>query len=1045
MATAKGSIIGVDVGSTTAKVVAVSATGDLLFHQCLRHRGRPKALASELLEAARLRFPGAPLGVTGSVGVALAGELSAVPVHEVHAVGLAVRQRHPEALSVVELGGQDAKILRLDGSAHVDAEMNDRCAAGTGATIDRIASRLGLDEGQLAGARLVGDLSVAAKCGVFAETDIVNLLKRGASWQEALSALARAIVVQNLAVLSRGRVLRPPIVLLGGPHAHLPILAEAWRQCLAELWSDRGLDSGPVLTPDHAELYAALGAAHHVRLGGRPLARVEGVLGSERAAPALWSTLDDGKALAALTCAATPPVTAGVVRVHLGVDAGSTTSKVVAIDEGGHLVASAYGPSLGNPIDDARERLKQLERDASAQGARFEVLSLGVTGYGAELLAPAFGADLSLVETVAHARAALEEMPDADVVVDVGGTDVKIMCLEGERVAHFHLSNQCSAGHGAFLATAAEDLGVALDDYADRALGATRMPRFTVGCGVFMDTDRVTFQRRGFTTSELLAGLAWALPRNIWEYVVAASPRSLGRRFLLTGGTQQNLAAAWAQAKYLHQEVPGATVRVHPHPGLCGALGVALTNRAERDESASSSFVGFERLDAVRAKVTTGQDTRCQRCEVGCARTVVEFTGVELTGVELTGVEPEGVELESEREPRRLLIGNACERGADLESTQRRTGAHATDAVMFEVGRLFRAPPPGATAMKDAPRIGIPRVMGLYRSAPLLMHYLCAAGLPYENIVLSPPTSTPLFQDGARWGVTDPCFPSKLVLSHVDWLLHQPIDVLLMPTLTHAKIAVRGTRDTASCPIVTASGHVALAALGREGDPLGERGIQALVPELCVTDPALLERQLRAVFGELLSLDEAQNREAFEAGLAAQRAFHADCRRLGAKVLARARREGKAVAVILARPYHADPGVQHGISTELAARGLPVLGISSLPLEDESLLDLHDVLPEATNSGCAEKTWAARVIAQDPNLVAVDLSSFRCGQDASIMGTLGDLLDPLDKPTLRLHDLDEDRPGATFRIRLETFLHAVRRYEARIPKRLPPARPQVSV
>ncbi len=1015
----EGRAIGLDIGSTTVKLVVLGAGRDLLFERCERHQGRPVELAERLYARARVEHPRAPLGITGSVGVAMAERLGARAVHEVHAVSLAVRARHPETRSVVELGGQDAKVLFFDGELRVETEMNDRCAAGTGATIDRVAGRIGLSEAELGQLTLVGDLCVAAKCGVFAETDVVNLIKRGASPAAAFSALARAIVVQNLAVLTRGRVLRPPVLLLGGPHAHLPALTEAWRDALAALWARREVPPGPVEAPDHAALFAAVGAAEHAARSGRRLPSIEGVLGTERRDGALLSPTDDRAELARLTPAETPSeLPPGPLRAHLGIDAGSTTSKLALLDEEGELLFGGYGPSNANPVDDIRARLRELEDAASRAGTELTIASVGVTGYGAELLGSALRADLTLVETVAHAEGAQRVMPSVDVVIDVGGTDVKIMCVDEGVVRHYHLSSQCSAGHGAFLAQAARDSGVALQDYAERALAAERMPRFTVGCSIFMDTDRVTFLRRGFSTDEILAGLAWALPRNIWEYVVADHPSRYGSAFLLTGGAARNRAAAWAQSKYLRAKVPGARVAVHPHPELCGAIGVALASRRQASRTGRASrFVGLAAAQLVRVRTTASEQTRCRSCELGCERSVVT------------------VEPPPPAQRRRLVIGNACERGAVLDADAPRRG-HATDALAYEVARLFRRPPMSPDANPDAPRIGIPRVMALYRSAPLLLHYLAAAGVPPDKLVLSPPTSPETYQEGARFGVHDPCFPSKLVLSHVAALLaSDAIDLLLMPAITHAKIAVRGTTDTASCPIVAACGHAALSALGRDGDLLERRGIRALTPELTLTDRGRLEAQLLGTFGPLLGIDEERNARALEAGLAAQRRFHADCQRLGERTLAQARGDGRAVAVILARPYHADPGVQHGISTELAARGVPVLSIASLPIGDQAGLDLSDLLPEATNSGCAEKTWAARLIRDDPHLLAVDLSSFRCGQDASIMSTLSELLDDLDKPMLRMHDLDEDRPGASFRVRLETFAHSVARYEARLPAR----------
>ncbi len=1003
------SAIGLDVGSTTVKRVVIDGA-EVVSSVCVRHAGRPREVVRDLLAEVRRAHPRLPTGVTGSIGVAMAAELDARPVHEVPAVALAVRTLHPATASAVELGGQDAKVLFLDRAG--DTEMNDRCAAGTGATIDRIAARLGLDEAELARARLEGDLRVAAKCGVFAETDCVNLVERGASPRAVLSALARAIVVQNLAVLGRGRVPPAPVLLLGGPHAHLPVLAEAWREALGRAWGERGVAPGPVEVPAHAELFAAIGAAAHAARGGRRLPIVTGVRAGSREGPALFGPGRDRAALGPLTAHEAPAsLEAGPLAVHVGIDAGSTTSKLVALDAEDRVRFASYAPSRANPVDDARARLAELEEAARRAGARLEIVGLGTTGYGGELVAAALGADLVRVETLAHAAAATAAMPDVDAIVDVGGTDVKVVRVEQGEVKRFTLSTQCSAGHGAFLAQAAASAGIPLTEYAERALRAKRLPRFTIGCAVFMDTDRVTFLRSGFDPDEILAGLAWALPRNVWEYVVGESPARWGRRFLLMGGAHRNLAAAWAHAEYLREHVEGAQIAVHPRPELGGAIGVALeVGRARRSPT---RFVGLPAARAVEVHTRTDESTRCGRCDLGCARSLVT--------------------VRAEGRARALVVGNACERGASAEDgVERRRGrGHAANGMAYEVARLFRPPPASARARADAPRIGIPRVMCLYRSAPLFLGYLAAAGVPPEHLVLSHPTSAARFHEGATAGVNDPCFPAKLVRSHVRELLREPIDLLFLPTLTHAKIAVHGTADTASCPIVAASGHTALAALRRDPEALSRRGVHVLTPELTLTDPERLDAQLFEAFGEVLGIDEDVHRRALEAGLAAQRRFHEDCQRFGRRTLRLARAARRAVAMILARPYHGDPGVEHGISTELAARGIPVLTIATLPADDAALLDLSELLPEVTNSGCAEQTWAARVIRADPALCPVHLSSFRCGQDASIAGTLATLLDELDRPSLSMQDLDEDRPGLSFGVRLETFAHAVRHYEAR--------------
>jgi predicted CoA-substrate-specific enzyme activase len=1050
-------VLGIDVGSTTAKVVVVK-DGALAFHACERHRGRAREVALELLAQARSLHPSAAgaapprIGVTGSIGAALASELGGSFVHEVDAVVTATRAREPDTRVIVELGGQDAKLVFLGRRplplapphpAHAyaqrggcdDAQMNDRCAAGTGATLDRVARRLAFAEADVAAMRLSGDLRVAAKCGVFAERDVVNLIKLGASPADAMSALLRAIVVQNLAVLARGRTLAPPVLLLGGPLAHVPALVDAFREALADLFGRegpaRGDARGDVRVPAHAELFAAIGAAERARAaehdprdsrdsGGSRDAPVRGVLGAFGGARVLGPLGADAALAASLVMAHAPTrLPSGPVAVDLGLDAGSTTSKAVLLATDGALLASSYAPSGGDPVADARARLAELTRVAGDAGATLTVRAFGVTGYGAPLVEAAFGADVSVVETIAHAKAAAHAAPGTEVVVDVGGTDVKVLRLAGERVLEFHLSNQCAAGLGAFLSGFAADLGVAVEAIGDAALRAPRAPAFTVGCAIFLDTDRVTFQREGFAPDEVLAGLARALVRNVWEFVVPAPAATLGRDFLLTGGTHKNLAVAYAQAEYLRERAPNARVRVHPHPELCGAIGAALAAAARIGEGgvSASRFVGFARADAVEVLAATGEATRCTRCELGCARTVLSITAGSTAD-----------------EARTLVVGNACERGADVGSTRERSRAHAPDLLADEATRMFEQllPRPHVAARPNAPVIGLPRVMGLYRCAPLVLHYLRALGVPDDRVVISPPTSDALFQDGARHGVADPCFPAKLVLSHVDWLLHRaprPIEVLLMPAITHACVAPNGTTDTASCPIVTAFGHTTVAALRRGDDVLARLGVRALTPDLDLGDARRLGTQLHEAFRALLDVTEEQHARAFTHALAAQHALGIRLRRRGAKILAQAAEERRAVAVVLGRPYHADPGIQHGLSSELAARGIPVLCVTALPKHDKGALDLSTTIPHATNSGDAEKVWGARLVGRIRELVAVDVSSFKCGQDAGVAGVLGDVLAASGKPVLRMHDLDEDRAPASMRVAIETFVETVRAFE----------------
>lgn len=1019
--------IGIDVGSTTIKVVA--ARGDeIVYRAYARHRGDCLERAREALaRAARESGVGGPRFVTGSTGSALASALDATYVHEVHAAAAAVRARFPAARTVVDLGGQDAKMLHFDAAGAVSSDMNERCAAGTGATLDRCLHRIGLDE------RALGALDptaadyaclpvVSAKCGVFAETDLVNLVKAGVPRDRAVCALLDAIVRGNLAVLARGRALEPEVVLLGGPHAFVPALAALWRRHLVARWTERGVsyDDRSVVVPEDAALFAAEGA---LRCGAD---RVSWGQGSGRgrlvhlaARPAPHEAARGGAPNGAFESVSVPARRATRAALTLGLDAGSTTIKAVALDEDDALVASVYRRAERDPIDDAKATLAELEAALGDRAAG--VRAFGVTGYAAAVLGPVLGADASPVETVAHARACRRFVPDADVVCDVGGQDIKVLRLEGGVVTSFWLSSQCAAGNGVLLEAAARDVGVPLERWADVACGAARVPDLAAGCAVFLDTARVACQKSGYFPAEILAGYARVLPRNVWENVVAGVPlESLGRVFVLSGGVQRNRAALEAHAQYIHAHHPGARVVVHPYPGEAGAIGAALEARdAARDRT---RFVGFGRVRTTRFSSRSDASTRCRGCPSACPRTFVDARP------------PGGRAL-------RLVTGHACERGETQgcggESEPRL--ARAENLLRVEAERLFSRSidvRPASNAARGL-RFAMPRALSMYRSAPFFMHYLEAVGARREDLLTGTPTTEALWRRSAGHGTVDACFPVKVAYAHVAELLGERPDVLFFPALTHALTAVRGCCDTASCPVVAGTPLAVRAAFG-VGQDGRAAGAAWLTPTLCLTEPEGLARGLFAAMQAVApALVWEEHLAAIEQARAAQRAFETALERDGAEALGRARKDRHAAIVLLARPYHADPGLHHEIGSELRALGRTTLSTRALPksgraldaLGGAPLLDLPAEASRLTNSGDGEKLAALRVVAAHPYLVAIELSSFKCGQDASLYGDVASRARAGGRPFLALHDVDETRPVGSLRLRLRTFLHAVERWE----------------
>ncbi len=1113
-------VIGMDVGSTTVKAVVIDPeTRKILWHDYQRHHTKQPEKVLELLEAILGAFPDQPsdawrMFVTGSGSGPIAEPTGGRFVQEVNAVTLAVEQLHPDVLSVIELGGQDAKIImfkedRNTGQKTASTSMNDKCASGTGATIDKCMIKVGAEPG-FATSLHFSDKKlhhVAAKCGVFAETDIVNLVKTGIPKDEVLNSLADAIVLQNLSVLTRGNTLKPKVLLLGGPNTYLPFLQECWRQRIPETWRDRGFDYPKdvpieelIFVPENADLYAAFGAATYGIAEGGDDARFKGLdslrdfithgrrarLG-EQAGPPL--SVDESETnlftdTYRIPKFAPPKLEQGqVVRGIIGLDGGSTSSKAVLTDLDGEILCKAYQLSKGNPIQDTKELLASLKEQVESQGATLECVGFGATGYAADVLEECVLADVNIVETVAHMMSAVHFFGDVDVICDIGGQDIKVLFMKNGDIQNFKLSNSCSAGNGMLLQAMADQFGLPVTEYADNAFKASLAPKFSYGCAVFLDTDRVNFQKEGFQKEELLAGLAQVLPKNVWQYVVQI-PRlaSLGRRFVLQGGTQYNLAAVKAQVDYIKQRVPDAEVFVHPHTGEAGAIGAAIETLRRYKRTGKTRFIGIQAALDLDYETKNDEETVCHFCANECKRTFIDTK------------RPDGSHS-------RYISGFSCEKGTveskeamhALVAERKKIAAQHPNLVEYEARKAFQhfykfQPQPEAGAptedvrvkkgifrikhekytrpfqrssqetldrLKDT-RIGMPRVLNMYSTAPFFRTYFEALGIPKKNVIFSEPTSEEMWVEGGKYGSIDPCFPSKVVQAHIHNLLfHQhaperkkPLTHIFFPILTHVPNFVEDTMDNASCPIVAGTPDVMKAAFTKEVDFFAQRGIEYVDPALSFAEPILLARRMFETWGSRLDITEDENDHACREALKALAAFEADLQDKGRAILDTVEDEDSIAILVLSRPYHSDPGMNHGIPEEFQVLGYPILSLRSIPKERKYLdrffldelkagtiktpLELNHVWPENYSANSAQKVWGANFAAHHPNVAVLDLSSFKCGHDAPTYGLMDSIIQTAKTPAAALHDLDANKPGGSIKIRVKTYAHSLRLQQERL-------------
>ena len=667
-------LVGLDVGSTTVKAIVVDAATDTtLWQDYQRHETRQPEKVFEFLARMREEVGVQPgntrMFITGSGGGTLAELLGAKFVQEVHAVSLAVEKLHPEVYSVIELGGQDAKIIVFKDDAETGRKkkipsMNDKCAGGTGAVIDKINAKLKIPTEELSNQAYHGVKlhKVAGKCGVFAETDINGLQKTGTPPDELMASLFEAIVLQNLSVLTRGHTLRPHVLLLGGPNGFIRGMKEAWQANIPRMWKERKVEIPDGMTPkelikvpENAQYFAALGS---VEFGRDEDEEVGQYLGTEKLDYYInFGRQEEKAASGAKGLVAEPseldrfkdsyrrkrfipaPFAEGtVVRGFVGVDGGSTSTKAVLLDEQGEILCKAYQLSNGNPIQDTIEMFTKLRQQVEGPGAKLEVLGVGTTGYAKDILRDVLSADVALVETVAHTESALKFYDDPHVIVDVGGQDIKLIVLKNGRVKDFKLNTQCSAGNGYFLQSTAEGFGKKVEEYSDLAFAATSMPVFGYGCAVFMQSDIVNFQRQGWRAEEILAGLAAVLPKNVFLYV-ASIPNlaALGSRFVLQGGTQNNLAVVKAEVDFIKQSFRDSgkepEIIVHEHCGESGAIGAAQEALRLWKNGKATTFIGLEAVANIRYRTTRNEDTRCYFCKNNCLRT---FIDVDVNGTSVT-------------------------------------------------------------------------------------------------------------------------------------------------------------------------------------------------------------------------------------------------------------------------------------------------------------------------------------------------------------------------------------------------------------------------
>ena len=1000
---------GIDVGSTTVKAVVLNGRNEMVFSQYRRHYAHTQRTLGEILKEARETLGACRLqcAITGSGGMGLGKALGIPFVQEVAAVARALKHQAPQTDVAIELGGEDAKIIYFTGG--LEERMNGVCAGGTGSFIDQMASLMQTDAAGLnaEAGKYQQIYPIAARCGVFAKSDIQPLINDGARLPDLAASVFQAVVNQTISGLACGKPIRGHVAFLGGPLHFLPELRNAFIRTLK-------LNNETAILPEDSHLFAAIGAAMEAGAAGEQDSQESGA-GTARELDALIDAIFRGVPVT-MELKRMPPLfsnheeyeifrrrhaRASVPRAslqshqgpcYLGIDAGSTTAKMALTDREGRLLWTFYSGNQGNPLKTIINALISL-REQMPAGAW--IARSCATGYGEEWMKSALRLDEGEVETIAHVTAARFFDPKADCVLDIGGQDMKCIRLKDGAVDTILLNEACSSGCGSFLENFATSMGQTAQSFAAAALFAPGPLDLGTRCTVFMNSNVKQAQKEGASLEDISAGLAYSVIRNaLFKVIKLTSAGDLGEHVVVQGGTFHNQAVLRA-----FERISGREAVCPDIAGMMGAFGAALIARSH-DRGNPSAMIPLTGLEALTWTTAT---THCGGCENRCMLTVNTF--------------PDG---------RRHITGNRCERGLGKQAD----GQKGPNIFAYKLKRMFDYTP---LEQERAPRgeIGIPRVLNLWENYPFWHTFFTRLGF---CVRVSPVSSRKLYSLGMESIPSESeCYPAKLAHGHVEWLIREGIQTIFHPSVFYEKQENPEAQNHYNCPMVCAYPE----NLKNNVESVADGSIRYLRPFLAFTDEATVTRRLIRFCRETWDIPAGETRKAVHEAWAEQQRAKADVRAEGGRIL-RWMQENRRKGILLAgRPYHVDPEIHHGIPDMIAGYGMAVLSEDSVPA------DFRPVRPLRVNDQWVYHSrmyTAAQFAAEREDLELIQLNSFGCGLDAVTTDQISEILGQSGKMYTVLK-IDEVNNLGAARIRVRSLLSAVRTRDEQGGRTLQPVKP----
>ena len=963
--------IGLDIGSTTIKCAALNDQGELVFSSYERHNSHIAEKASQLLQTLQqqLGCKTAQLAISGSAAMGFAENCGVPFVQEVFATRVAAQKLAPQADVIIELGGEDAKILFLTNG--VEVRMNGSCAGGTGAFIDQMATllKMGADEMNAAAEKAQRTYTIASRCGVFAKSDVQPLINQGARAEDIAASIYKAVVSQTIAGLAQGRPIQGNILYLGGPLTFSSVLRKSFDEALGVTGT----------CPENSLLYVALGAALYADKAFN-LSEVAAALDRYAATatyasePPLFANKEEYEAFHARHLAHSVPCVpfgAHCGPVHIGIDSGSTTVKLVVVDEESRILYTNYQPNLGNPLPLIREQLLKIY----SRHPNLQIASVTTTGYGEDLVKNAFRCDYGLVETVAHFTAAKYFMPDVDFIIDIGGQDMKCFKIEDGAISNIFLNEACSSGCGSFLQTFAQALGYDVKEFAALGLFADRPVDLGSRCTVFMNSSVKQAQKDGASIENISAGLSISVVKNaLYKVIRASSPEELGRRIVVQGGTFYNEAVLRAFEKEMGVEVIRPDIA-----GLMGAYGAALYGqRQSRLTGKPSSIMTEQELKDFEQKVVS---VKCGGCGNHCQLTVSTFA-----------------------DGRKYISGNRCDKPVTGKGEDNSLNLYAYKQELLASYK----PVPGKRGS-----IGIPLCLNFYEMLPFWHAFWTSLGFAVH---VSPVSSRGLYLAGQATIPSDTaCFPAKLSHGHIKALSEMQLDAIFYPCLTYNFDEGLGDNHY-NCPVVAYYPEV---LAGNCPELAGKKFICDYVGVHRPKDfvHKMAKEILPKYFG---GITQKEVQAAADAAYAEHARHMAQIRAKGAEIIDEARRQGKRIIVLAGRPYHVDPEVNHGIDRLITRHGAAVV-------TEDSISDRVEKFPTSVLNQWTYHSRlyaAAKYCTTQPDMDLVQLVSFGCGLDAITTDETREILQEGGKLYTQLK-IDEITNLGAVNIRLRSLFAAL--------------------